>query len=142
MRSRIICVVSALIMMLLMSGCADQERGVQVQDAWARAAASGGTSGAFALIVNDGSQVDRLTGAECSAARAVEIHETSMEGDIMRMRPIETLEIPAGGQVELTPGSYHIMLIDLQRDLQPGEKLPLTLVFEQAGKIEVEAQVK
>ncbi len=142
MRGRVICVVRALIVMLLMSGCAGQAGVVQVQDAWARVAASGGTTGAFALIVNGGSQADRLTGAECSAARAVEIHESSMEGDIMRMRPVEAVEIPADGQVELKPGGYHIMLIDLQRDLQPGEKLPLTLVFEQAGRIEVEAQVK
>lgn len=142
MRDRIICVVSALIVMLLMSGCADQVQGLQVQDAWARAAASGGTSGAFVLIVNDGSQADRLTGAECGAARAVEIHETTMEGDIMRMRPVKAVEIPAGGQVELKPGSYHIMLIDLQRDLQTGEKIAITLEFAQAGKIEVEAHVK
>jgi copper(I)-binding protein len=126
----------------LASGCATPAKGLQVQDAWARSAASGTTTGAFATIVNPTGETDRLVGAESDAAQMVEIHETRMVGDIMQMRPAEAIEIPAGGRVELKPGSYHLMLIELRRDLQPGEKLTITLIFEKAGRLEVEAEVK
>ncbi len=133
---------AALMVLVLGSGCAAQTSGMQVRDAWARAAVSGSTTAVFATIVNSTGDSDRLVGAEGAAARAVEIHETRMEGDIMQMRPAQAIEIPSGGQITLKPGSYHIMLIDLQRDLQPGEKLTVTLIFEKAGRIEIEAEVK
>ncbi len=142
MRGRSLSLTGILVLSVLMSGCAAPAKGLQVQDAWVRAAATGSTSGAFAVIVNSTGEADRLVGAESGAARAVEIHETRMEGDIMQMRPVDAIEIPAGGSVELRPGGYHIMLIDLQRDLQAGEKLFITLIFEKAGRVEVEAEVK
>lgn len=142
MRGWFSCLTGAIILSFLLSGCASPSDTLTVRDAWVRPAPAGTTTGAFALIVNSSSEADRLIGAECAEARAVEIHETRMEGDIMQMRPAEGIDIPAGGQVELKPGSYHIMLIDLQRGLQAGDKLTITLIFDQAGRVEVEAEVK
>jgi copper(I)-binding protein len=131
-----------IVLAAALTGCSFTRDGIQVKNAWVRAGQTGSTAGAFALIENQGEQNDRLLGAECAVARAVEIHETTMEGDIMRMRPVESIDIPAGEQVELKPGGYHIMLIDLQRDLKVGEKITLTLVFENAGKVSVDAEVR
>lgn len=105
--------------------------------------APGGNSAAYMTLANPGGDADRLVAATSDVAATVEIHETMMENDVMRMRPVEGgLAIPAGGQVELKPGSYHIMLMGLQRDLAPGETVTLTLTFERAGTVEVTAQVR
>ncbi|HSN76775.1 MAG TPA: copper chaperone PCu(A)C [Anaerolineae bacterium] len=71
------------------------------------------------------------------------MHETKMEGDVMRMAQVEGgIEIPARGQVELKPGGYHVMLIGLTRDLNVGEKFPVTLQFESGNSLVVEAEVR
>jgi periplasmic copper chaperone A len=122
---------------------------LEILSPWARAAAGmtemeggGGNGGAFMLLKNSGSAPDQLVRAESTVAKSVELHKSSMEGDMMTMSPVDSIEIPAGGEVELKPGSYHIMLIDLQQDLKPGEKFTLTLVFEKAGKVDVEVEIR
>ena len=65
-----------------------------------------------------------------------------MGGGMMGMQPIARLEIPAGGTVELMPGSYHIMLIDLKQELKAGDKIEITLTFEKAGEVKVTAEVR
>jgi copper(I)-binding protein len=103
----------------------------------------GSVSAAFMLIRNQADTADRLLSAETTAASTTEIHMTEMVNDVMKMRPVEGgLEIPARGQVELKPGSYHLMLIDVTQDLLPGDKIPLLLKFEKAGEIRIEAEVK
>jgi copper(I)-binding protein len=76
----------------------------------------------------------------------VEIHEMAMDGNVMKMRAIPGLELPAGKTVELKPGGYHVMLMDLKKELKAGDTVPLTLVVEGADKkretIEVKATVK
>ena len=132
---------------------------ITVQDAWARPAimddgadsdgnddmemdTDGPISAAFMVIRNHTDTPDRLLSAESTAASVLEIHLTEVKDSVMTMRPVEGgLEIPANGQVELKPGSYHIMLIDVQQDLKVGDKIPITLIFENAGEIRVEAEV-
>jgi len=76
-------------------------------------------------------------------SNAVEIHETKMEGDVMRMAQVEGgIEVPAGGQVELKPGGYHVMLIGLTRDLAVGDTFPVTLEFASGNTLAVEAEVR
>jgi periplasmic copper chaperone A len=106
---------------------------VQVKDAWARPALQGQTAtGAFmSLTSKDGA---RLIGAASPVAGVVEIHEMVMEGSVMRMRPVAGLELPAGRSVELKPGGYHVMLLDLKRPLTAGERVPLELRFETKDK--------
>jgi hypothetical protein len=79
---------------------------------------------------------DGMGGMESPAA------SDGMGGGTMGMRPIDRLEIPAGGTVELKPGSYHIMLIGLNQELKPGDKIEITLTFEKAGEVKVTAEVR
>lgn len=101
----------------------------------------GMNSAAYLRIKNRGG-ADRLLRVESNIAQAVELHESMMENDIMTMRPVSFIEIPAGGEVELKPGGLHIMLIGLNEALMPGAKVQLTLVFEKAGNLTVEAEVR
>jgi len=113
-----------------------------VEQPWARAALQGGTGGAFLTIRNAGTQADRLLSAATPLARTVEIHETIRDGDVSRMRPVQALDVPAGGSVALRPGGAHVMLVGLTEALRPGATLPLTLTFERAGRVEVQVAVQ
>jgi periplasmic copper chaperone A len=117
---------------------------VSVAEPWVRGTvASQMGTGAFMKITAAASA--RLVGASSPVAGVVEIHEMALVNNVMRMRAVEALELPAGKAVELKPGGYHVMLMDLQRDLKEGETVPLTLVIEQGGKrqnVEVKAPVR
>jgi len=106
---------------------------------------AGAVTGAFMLIENSTGTADRLASASVSEdiASVVEIHETTLdENDVMQMRPVDGIEVPANGNVELKPGSYHIMLIDLQKALNPGDTVTLTLTFESGTTLTVDAEVR
>ena len=96
----------------------------------------------YLSLHNTGETADALVGARSAVARAVELHESRMEGYIMRMRPVSRLPLPAGGQVTLKPGGFHIMLIDLQQDLKPGDTVTVELRFEQSTPITITAPVR
>jgi len=110
-----------------------------VEDAWARAAGAGDITGAFFTIDNAGED-DVLLSADSDVAEAVEIHQTVMEGDIMRMEMQASVAVPSG-ELAFQPGSLHIMLIGLTQDLNAGDEFELTLTFEQAGAIVVSVEV-
>lgn len=100
-------------------------------------------SGGYMVIRNTGSEADRLIAGAADFAGKVEIHEMKMENDVMKMREIEGgLEIPAGGEVVLKPGGYHVMFMKLGEQLNEGEKRKVTLTFEKAGTIEVDFNVE
>lgn len=102
-----------------------------VDGAWARASVQGQTSsGAFMRIT--ASEPLRLLRAETPAAGHAEVHEMKMDGGVMKMRALPELDLPAGKAVELKPGGYHIMLMDLKAPLAKDTQLPLTLVFKDA----------
>jgi len=99
-------------------------------------------AGGYMTIENTGETADRLVGGSTPAAEAVEIHEMTMDGDVMKMRPVEGgLEIPAGESVTLRPGGYHLMLVKPEEPLKEGTRVPLTLTFEKAGEVSVELAV-
>jgi len=114
---------------------------VQAADVWARAAATG-NSAAYMILRNGGEAADRLLKAESDVADAVELHKSTMDGGMMKMAPVENIEVPAKGQAKLEPGGLHVMLIGLKRELKAGEKIKLKLQFEKAGMQEVEAEVR
>jgi hypothetical protein len=88
-------------------------------------------SGAFMTLVNRGESDLTLVSAESSVSDLVELHETQMEGDMMRMREVEGgIALPAGERMELRPGSYHIMLMELNQELIPGQAITITLTFD------------
>lgn len=147
-------ILLTVLAMMLVSCSSPAQNSITVQDAWARAtsmdmqmdqnhdAMGGKTSAIYLVIVNQTNQEDRLIAAKASAAETVEIHETRMENDIMKMQKVDGVAIPANGKVELKPGGYHIMLINLKQDLKAGEKIPFTLIFEKNGEINLEAEVR
>ena len=111
---------------------------------WTRATApTAKAGGGFLVIENKGSTPDRLVAAQSNASEKVEIHEMKMDGNVMRMRELAGgPEIPPGGSVMLKPGGYHIMFMELKAPLAKGNKVPVTLVFEKAGKVDVEFAVQ
>ena len=164
-RTRTILIVSFLLSLLALAACGTPgNAGVRVTDVWARPAMAGGdaqsmageaagtmgqgmaapgTGAVFMRLVNDGAEPDRLLGGQTGAASVVEIHETVLDGEVMRMQMLpDGLEVPAGGEVLLQPGSYHVMLIGVQDDLQPGQTFDLDLQFEKAGLVTVEVEVR
>ncbi len=94
--------------------------------------------GGFVSIENIGTIADRLVSASSPAADVVQIHEMAMEGDVMKMRQLtDGLEIPAGETVTLAPGGLHLMFLGLKQAFVEGQTVPVTLVFEQAGSVEL-----
>lgn len=98
-------------------------------------------SGAFMTLSNASAIPHALTSVSFNAAGMVEIHETSMNGEMMRMRQVSQIDIPANGSVELKPGSYHIMLMGLKKELSAGTTETLTLTFSDKSSMTVEALV-
>lgn len=129
-----------LVGMLVLSACgggmaADGE-GVEAHDFWARAALKDGNSAAYMLLHNHGTEDDALVGASSDVATAVEIHLSQMKDDgTMEMIQQEAIALPADGEVELKPGSYHVMFIGLTRDLNTGDEITLTLHFQNAEDV-------
>jgi periplasmic copper chaperone A len=106
---------------------------VEVREAWARGTV-GGQRGTGAFMQLTAPQGATLLGVESPVAEIVELHEMAMDGNVMRMRAIDRLALPAGRTVELKPGGYHVMLINLKAPLKPGESFPLRLRIEGADK--------
>jgi copper(I)-binding protein len=100
------------------------------------------TGGVYLTIRNTGNADDRLVAVTSPAAQTVEIHSMRMEGNVMRMRAIEALDIPPGGAVTLGSGGYHVMLVGLAHPLAVGNQVSMTLTFAKAGSIDVLANVE
>lgn len=121
-------------------GLAAQAQTVEVRDAWARSTVPGQkASGAFMKLT--ARQGLRLVAAASPVAGVTEVHEMKMEGDVMRMRAVAGLDLPAGQTVELKPGGYHVMLLDLKVALRKDSSIPLTLVFQDAKGVESKVEV-
>ena len=120
----------------LLSTAAFAQSQVQVNDPWIRATVPAQkATGAFMQL--KAARAARLVAAASPAAGRVEIHKMEMQGQTMRMHAVEAIELPAGQTVNLASGGYHIMLLDLKRQLKDGEQVPLTLTVQGAdGKRE------
>lgn len=115
---------------------------VTVSNAWLRATPGGATVGAAFLEIKTAPDVaDALLSASSPAAGRVEIHTHIKDGDVMKMRRVERLQLEAGKAHILRPGGDHVMLFDLKQPLREGDTVKLTLTFEKAGAIDVEGQV-
>jgi copper(I)-binding protein len=123
----------ATVMAMSLAAHAQPSAHIDVNSAWARPTVAGqiGTGAFMSLTSRDGA---RLLGASSDVAGVVEIHEMAMEGNVMRMRPIRSLDLPPGRTVELRPGGHHMMLLDLKRPLTVGEKIKVELRLETRDK--------
>jgi copper(I)-binding protein len=115
---------------------------IDIGHPYARATAPGQpTGGAYLRLENRGAP-DRLVSVTADVSRSVELHEMKMEGDVMRMRQIEAIDVPANKAVILQPGGTHIMLVGLKSPLKAGDRFPMTLKFEKAGEVKVDVSVE
>jgi copper(I)-binding protein len=114
---------------------------VEVTGAWVRPTVEG-QMGTGAFMTLRAKEPMRVVGARSAVAGVVEIHEMAMQNNVMRMRAIESLTLPAGQAVELKPGGYHVMLMDLKRALKPGEKVTIELQLETGDKRRVTQPVQ
>lgn len=128
------------LVLLASLACQTAEPRIRVEDAWVRVTVDQGAG--YMLIFNDGGAEDALVGASSEVAGSVSLHRTVMKEDVMSMEPVPRLEVPAGGQVELKPLDLHLMIMELKENLEPGQKVQITLQFEKAGEVEVEAEVR
>lgn len=113
----------------------------RVEAAWVRSAVPG-QQGTGAFMKLTAPRPMQLLGASTPVAAVAELHQMKMEGDVMRMRPVHTLDLPAGQTIELKPGGYHLMLMDLKQPLAVGSSVPLTLRFRDAAGAERRLELK
>ena len=115
-----------------------------ITQAWSRATPGGAKiGGGYLTIENKGAAPDRLIGGSADVAGKLEVHEMAMNNGVMTMRPLDKgLSIEPGKTVKLAPGGYHLMLFDLKSPLKQGDKLPVTLEFEKAGKVKLSLDMR
>jgi periplasmic copper chaperone A len=136
----------AALLMLAAPACAEDIKAgdLVISQAWSRATPAGAkTGGGYLTIENKGRAADKLVGVSGDIAGKIEVHEMTMNDGVMKMRPLDKpLAIEPGKTVKLAPGGYHLMMMDLKGALKQGDKVPLTLEFEKAGKVQVTLDVQ
>ncbi len=126
---------------LLAGPAAAQPAAVAVTQAWARASTPSAQTGAM-YVTATASEPDRLTSASTPVAATAELHRSGMRAGVMEMRPVpDGLPVTPGAPIHMAPGGYHIMLTGLKQKLKQGDRVPLTLIFEHAGPMTVQAVV-
>jgi copper(I)-binding protein len=134
--------LAILAMVLAAPAALAQSSTIEIGNPWARPPiGQARNAAAYMTVTNRGSEPDRLLGASTSVARKTELHATIREGEVMRMREVQNIELKPGAQVQFAPGGLHVMLMDVQR-LKAGESFTLTLQFEKAGKQDVTVAVR
>ena len=114
---------------------------IKIENAYTRATVPGQqVAGGFMKIENKGA-TDQLLSASSPAAGEVQLHEMAMDGNVMKMRQVKDIAVPAGGAVELKPGGLHLMFMNIKTPLAAGETVPVKLKFAKAGEVEVKMPV-
>lgn len=129
----------------VMTGMSDMAEGDMAEGDMAEGEMSshggGGNSAAYMTLRNTTDTPLALVGVQTDAASTVELHTTTMENNVMQMRPVEQIDIPANGEVALQPGGLHIMLLGLTRDLNEGDSVALTLMLDNGESIQLDVPV-
>ncbi|HUF86978.1 MAG TPA: copper chaperone PCu(A)C [Thermohalobaculum sp.] len=133
--------ILALCLVTLLAVPAPAGGGIEVVHPWARPSIPNRPGVVYLGIHNLGDAPDRLVGARAGEAGSAELHKAEQKDGLMRMSPVEAIEVPAGGMAHLGPGGLHIMLFDLAAPLKAGDSLALTLRFERAGEVPVTVPV-
>jgi copper(I)-binding protein len=144
MKSKVLVLICAVIGLVL-SGVVGAQNAtvgsIKIENAYTRATVPGQqVAGGFMNIDNKGG-TDLLVSASSPIAGEVQLHEMSMEGNVMKMRQVKDIPVPAGGAVELKPGGMHLMFINIKAPLATGETVPVKLKFAKAGEVEVKMPV-
>jgi periplasmic copper chaperone A len=125
--------------------CAHEYRtdSLRIDHPFARATPPGAkTGGVFFTVANAGNETDRLLRASTPIAAGVVLHQMAVDGGVMKMRAVPSVEVRPGGRLELKPNGYHLMLLDLKQPLKVGEKFPLTLTFARGGAVLISVVVE
>jgi copper(I)-binding protein len=166
----LVMLLTALVLVFALAACGDDdndneqdetpegetmENPIAISDPWVRSTVpvsdetekseTERVTGAYMGIANHGEADQTLVSVQVSPdiATTVELHETILDdNDVMQMRPVDSVVIPADGNTVLKPGGYHLMLLDVQRDLNPGDTVELTLTFESGIEMVVNAEVR
>ena len=125
---------------LLVAACAPKE-GIEIRDAWIRSAPQGGNSALY-FVIHNYSADDELVGVSTEIAAAVEIHETSMAGDVMQMRMVESVPLVSGEDVEFASGGLHVMLVGLKEEAKVGDMVEVVLRFKNSEDIVLHVPVQ
>lgn len=128
--------------MMIFSSASAMAGDIMVKNAWSRASAGmAGAGAAFMEIHNMSGNEDKLISASSDISTKTELHTHMMDGDVMKMRKVDFIDVANGTATELKPGGYHVMFMGLKNSLTEGTSFPLTLVFEKAGSVEVTVNV-
>lgn len=129
-----------LLAWLLLAAPASAE-GPMIRDAWVRQPPPGANAAGYLTLHNPGAKAVAVVGARSPVSDQVELHRTVVEDGVARMRPVERLEVPAGGEIVLAPRGLHLMLLE-PKALQPGDRVQLTLELEDGETVSTEAEVR
>ncbi len=144
MKSKLLVTMCAAMGITLSSAAIAQNASVgsiKIENGYTRATAPGQqVAGGFLKIENKGA-ADQLISASSPAAGEVQLHEMAMDGNVMRMRQVKDIALPANGAVELKPGGLHLMFMNIKAPLTVGETVPVKLKFAKAGEVEVRLSV-
>ncbi len=145
MKNNLLNVILAAVVGIGFTGMAQAQNakvgGVQIENAYTRATVPGQmAAGGFMKIENKGA-ADQLISASSPVAGEVQLHEMAMDGNVMKMRQVKDIAVPAGGAVELKPGGLHLMFMNIKAPLAAGETVPVKLKFAKAGEVEVKLPV-
>ena len=138
MKIRIVILLAAA---FLLNACSPTT-GIEVSSTWARPALQEGNGAVYFLLQNHSAAGDELTGISSDIARAAEIHESKMEGDVMQMQQVSSVPIGGKESVVFEPGGYHVMLIGLKQELKAGDEIQVTLQFKNHEAIQVAVPVQ
>lgn len=116
---------------------------IEIDHPYARSTAAGQSNGGgYMKLVNGGGAADRLVSVSAGVAHSVELHEMTMDGNVMRMRQVDGIALQPGQTVELKPGGYHVMFVGLKAPLKAGDTFPMTLKFEKSGEVRVDVKIE
>lgn len=145
MKKALFVVLSIVLVVIGLSACQAAPDGPQleVSEMWGRPSPLvEGNGAAYMAITNTGNEDDKLINAYSDVAENVELHDMTMENDVMKMFRVDYMDIPAGGKLELAPGGKHVMFIGLYQPLEVGQVVTVELEFEKSGKQTIQVEVK
>ena len=139
---KICAIFLSVFMMAASAEHAVQLGNLKIKDPYARATVPAQKAGGGFVKIENAGAADKLIGASSSVAKEMQLHTMSMDGNVMKMRELKAIDVPANGEVKLAPGGLHLMLIDIKSPLKKGDMVPVKLKFEKAGEVEVKFHVK
>ncbi|MEW5843864.1 MAG: copper chaperone PCu(A)C [Bacteroidota bacterium] len=135
--------IKTILLLLIFTGLVFSQTKVEIKNAWVRPAAKGANSALFFTIQNNGTKADTLVDASSKVSDDVMIHETYSKGkDMMGMRMLKFVAVPAHEEVKFKPKGLHVMIMEAKEDLKIGQTKDFTLEFKKAGKVKVKAVVQ